>query len=327
MMIKDIKLKTSGLAEGTFIVSKCEFKTFANKPGTFLSCDLSDMSGTIKAVMWDKVDPCKAWLKNKLIVDIAGEISTYKDTPQIQLKLIALAKKANLSEFVPSLDKKRIDELMLSLDKVTIKNDVCRKIWEAILNPPFRDIFKSCPGGVGDVHHAYLGGLLDHSAGMVQIAQELASNQFKDLDKDLLITGCLIHDIGKTESYQWEGIPEMTDAGRLFHHTYIGYGMLLQIADRLSIPRSDQTLMKLAHIIVAHHEDEGIRKTMLPEATAVAMIDNLNASTNFSLWFVGKEENKEADSNWTRFCQLTGRQYYVPKKSEKIDMASILEDF
>jgi hypothetical protein len=129
----------------------------------------------------------------------------------------------------------------------------------------------------------------------------------------------------------------MTDAGRLFHHTYIGYGMLLQMADILGIPRSDQTLMKLAHIIVSHHEDEGIRKTMLPEATAVAMIDNLNASTNFALGFVGKEENKEADSNWTRFCQLTGRQYYIPpKKSESretpltktpsiADMSSILD--
>jgi 3'-5' exoribonuclease len=259
-------------------------------------------------------------------VDISGEISTYKDIPQIQIKLIALAKKTNLSEFVPSLEKKRIDELTLSLDKIVIKNDVCRKIWEEILNPPFRDKFKSCPGGIGDVHHAYIGGLLDHSACMVQISQGLIDSQFKDLDKDILITGCLIHDIGKIESYQWDGIPEMTDAGRLFHHTYIGYGMFLQMADKLDILRSDQTFMKLAHIIVSHHEDEGIRKTMLPEATAVAMIDNLNASTNFALSFVGKEENKETDSNWTRFCQLTGRQYYIPKKAENLDITSILND-
>jgi len=324
-MIKDIKLKAAGLVQGKFIISKCEFKPFNTKPGSFLSCELSDMSGSIKAVMWDHTEPCRSWLKNKLVVEVVGEIGIYKDVAQIQIKSIAAAKDYKSSDFIPSLDPKKVDALMKGLDKIVIKNDICRKLWEKILNPPFREKFKTCPGGVGDVHHAYIGGLLEHSGGMIQMALHF-SDQFNLLDKDLLITGCLIHDIGKTECYQWDTIIEMSDAGRLLHHTYVGYGMLLKMAEELSIPHSDQTFLKLAHIIVAHHEEEGIRKTMFPEATAVAHIDSLDAASNFSLGFTAKEENKELDSNWTRFCQLTGRQYYIPTKKPEIDMSSILDD-
>jgi 3'-5' exoribonuclease len=336
-MIKDIKLKTSGPIGGTFIISKCEFKAFNTKSGNFLSCELADTSGSIKAVMWDHTEPCKAWLKNKLIVDIVGEVSIYKDVPQIQIKSIAQANKFNMSDFIPSLGIEKIcalQEMLLSYRQQMLNkcNPVCFKIWDEILCSPLKNKFIACPGGIGEVHHNYLGGLLEHSALMVKMAFELAENEMKELDRDVLVTGCLIHDIGKMECYNWDSIPEITDAGRLFHHTYVGYGMLLQMADKLGISKSDPTFMKLAHIIVAHHEEEGIRKTMFPEATAVALIDSLNAAANHALIFIGKEENREMDSNWTRFCQLTGRQYYIPKKIESpetpkktFDLDDILE--
>jgi hypothetical protein len=108
----------------------------------------------------------------------------------------------------------------------------------------------------------------------------------------------------------------MTDIGRLLHHTSIGYGMLLKIAEKNKIPIDDPTFLKLAHIIIAHHEDEGIRKTMFAEASAVAQIDAMDALITHAGVYSRAPENKNEDSNWTRFCNLTQKQYYIPAESK-----------
>jgi 3'-5' exoribonuclease len=138
-------------------------------------------------------------------------------------------------------------------------------------------------------------------------------NATYELDRDILITGCLVHDMGKVHCYNWDTAIEMNDQGRLLHHTSIGYGMLQNFAIGFDSKTLFDNLdfLKLAHIIVSHHEDEGIRQPMMPEATAVAAIDAMDAVINHSRDFTKKPENL-TDSNWTRFCQLTSRQYYVP---------------
>jgi 3'-5' exoribonuclease len=315
-MISDIKLNkpVSGfrsILDGAYLVTKCEFKSFANKPGTFLSCELSDRTGAIKAVMWDRTEPLKMWLKNKSVVNITGEVSTYKDVMQIVLKSISEANVYNMADLLPSLSLDAINTNAECLDKIHagITDNTCKMAWDYILGKELgglRGKFLNCPGGIGDVHHAYLGGLAEHSLSMMILSEKL----FNRLNRDILLTGCLVHDMGKIMCYNWNGIIEMTDAGRLLHHTATGYGMLRDIYKDKT---ADQHIyLKLAHIIVAHHEEEGIRKTMFPEATAVAKLDDLDASTNFSVGFIARDENSDPETNWTKFCQLTGRQYYRP---------------
>jgi 3'-5' exoribonuclease len=160
---------------------------------------------------------------------------------------------------------------------------------------------------------------------MVRIAEEVAKDHY-GLDKDLLKTGCLVHDIGKMVCYHWDVAIEMSDIGRLLHHTVTGYQMLMGIADELKIPQSDLTLIKLGHIIANHHEDEGIKNTEFPEAVAVGLIDNLNAQVNFTIGYCSKEENRDPNSNWTKYCHLTSRQYFVPRvEPSKIDLTPVLE--
>jgi 3'-5' exoribonuclease len=319
-MVKDLKIRQSGLVEGIFLINRCDFKPFSSKPGTFLSCDLTDRTGTIKAVMWDNTAPLKAWLKNKMVVKVYGELSNYKDSLQIVLKTISRTEDYNKADIVPSLDPDKIQEVMKGLDKYkeTIKDAICKKVWKETLTT-LRAPYSQCPGGIGEVHHSYIGGLAEHSYGMMKISEGLCNG----LDRDIVLTGCLVHDLGKIRCYNWDAVLEMTDAGRLLHHTSIGYGLLLEI-----IPDHDsETFLKLAHIIIAHHEEEGIRKTMLPEATAVANLDALDAVLNHSVGFTGKAENIDPGTNWTKFCSLTSRQYYNPPKKEKpLDMNSILDD-
>jgi putative nucleotidyltransferase with HDIG domain len=279
--------------------------------------------------MWDGADTCKTWIKNNMVVDVTGTMATYNDAPQFIISTMVKCTIFDTSLLTPSLELQKIDEIMSRLDEFRLKitNETCKTVWQAVIGTPvkkqfvdgieipsdsFREQFSKCPGGKGEVHHAYCGGLAQHSESMVTIAENVA-DKF-GLDKDILMTGCLIHDLGKIESYQWTPVIDLTDEGRLLHHTTLGYKMLLDMTySGLHRVTPDTTFLKLAHIIISHHDEEGIRKPMFPEAVAVALIDSMDAATIHARDFSRKPENKEADSNWTKFCQLTGRQYFCPE--------------
>jgi 3'-5' exoribonuclease len=201
-----------------------------------------------------------------------------------------------------------------------IKDPLCKILWHAILHPDKGDElekYATCPGGVGDViHHSYLGGLLEHSASMVKVAEHFAQSR-PDLNKDILLTGCLIHDLGKILTYNWATVIEMTDMGRLLHHTTIGVIMLSNLLENYG---SDTTAVHLAHIIVSHHQEEGVRKPMTPEAEAVAQIDSLDAAIKGIQQYVSDPANHQEEGNWTRYCNLTSRQYFLTDKKEVIEM-------
>jgi len=323
-MIKDLKLKTSGTAKGAFLIFKVEFKPFKGKPGNFMSCELGDMSGSIKGIMWEGTELYKDWIKDGMVLNVSGTMATYNDAPQLVINTMIKCESYDPTLFTPSLEKAKIEEIMARLDRhrSTISNETCETLWGAVIGYPKegepnsrRDAFSTCPGGIGEVHHAYCGGLAQHSESMVTIADSIAVKF--NMDRDLLKTGCLIHDLGKIESYRWSPVIEMTDAGRLLYHTNLGYKMLLEIGAIYAIPVNDITFLKLAHIIISHHyETEGGRKPMVPEALAVALIDNLDATTTHAQSYSTKLENMDSGTNWTKYCQLTGRQYYIPKEGK-----------
>jgi len=333
MTVKELKeiTKVNVPIKGIFVISKCELKPFAAKGGYFMQCQLTDLTGSIKGIVWDGAEAIKLWIKNKMVVETAGDITRYNDMPQVIVKTLKQKTDYNPADFLPSLPPNKILTAVCSLNEYgnSIKDTICLKLWKAIIPVPRSDgydypssiseKFIQCPGGVGEVHHNYLGGLLEHSYGMIKAAITLS--EYSGLDKDILLTGCLLHDIGKIDSYAWDVVLEMTDHGRLLHHTTIGYEILMGLIEDHEIfygPISaNKTLLKLAHIIIAHHEDEGLRKPMFPEAQAVSALDSMDAAVQHAMMFSNKSENQEQDSNWTTFCRLTERQYYMPKKVQE----------
>jgi 3'-5' exoribonuclease len=334
MTVKELKeiTKLNVPITGTFVISKCELKPFNNvNKGFFMQCLLTDLTGSLKGIVWEGAEAIRSWVKNKMVVDITGEITRYNDVPQVIIKTLKQKKDYNKADFLPSLSEDKIREYarVLYLNGENIKNDTCKSLWDMIVptiaiiegvpkycfKTPLSEKFIQCPGGVGEVHHNYLGGLLEHVYGMVKTAMTLS--EYSGLDRDLLITGCLLHDIGKIDAYNWQVILELTDTGRLLHHTTIGYNILRDISETIELHRPftiNDTLLKLAHIIISHHEDEGIRKPMFPEAQAVSALDAMDASVQHAIMYSNKAENQDLESNWTKFCNLTNRQYFVPKK-------------
>lgn len=127
-------------------------------------------------------------------------------------------------------------------------------------------------------HHAYAGGLLEHTLGVARLALVLAE-QFPSVDRDLLLAGALLHDIGKTEAYHATGLPDMTDRGRLLGHVYPGVRLVENLVERL--PGFCPELRdRLLHLVGSHHGDRqfGVLEVpRTPEAILLHYADNLDA--------------------------------------------------
>jgi 3'-5' exoribonuclease len=281
----------------------------------------------VRGIIWENAEEHLKWLKNNMVVRIRGEATRYNDEPQIAINSINQEDDFNPSDFVPDMGEERRTEILNRLQgmhtTVYAESDpecVYRKIWDYIvMNKPKNSIheyFIECPGGTGEVHHAYLGGLMEHTTGMCVAAETLPHHPLiSNIYRPLLMVGCVVHDIGKIDSYNWDIVIEMNDQGRLLHHITLGLETLNEIARNLSINTEGEEITRLKHIILTHHEMESPRKPMFPEAVAVSMLDNLDAAVNHSVGYTMNPENHEEDGNWTRFNRLTERRYYVPQTS------------
>lgn len=317
--------KRNARFSGTFIISKCELKPFKQKSGFFMQCLLTDKTGSVKGIIWDQAEKLREKVKNNTVVEVTGETARYNDNPQAVIKTVTPKEDFDKSDFIPSLDKDRINQILQGLDSIaeTIDDPFYQKMWSFVLGENSREIFSECPGGIGDVHHAYMGGLMEHTYSIITTAKSfLEQPGAPALDKNLLLTGALIHDIGKVQAYSWDTVIEMNDTGRLLHHVPLGVMMLKDIVDEefAEVKPEDYTkFLNLLHIIISHHdcnEEGGHRKPMTPEAVAIARIDAMDASVAHAFMFSGNEDNLEEDSNWTRYCHLTGVRYFKPAKSE-----------
>lgn len=312
MMVKDIieYSKYNRPVNGKFVLTQYELKSFRGKPGNYIQCDLTDGTGTIRGMIWNNTEKCREWMKNNIVVEVSGEATRYSDMAQISIKEIKKTEEYNPEDFLPSLNKERKKELAQKLISIgdTIKESHCKGIWNWVLDPFLFADFCECPGGVGSVHHNYLGGLLEHTLSVVKICDYLSNAM--DLDRDITLTGALLHDIGKIQAYDWNITIKMGDAGRLLHHTALGYGMFHAISSDMRLEKTDPIFLKLAHIIISHHEKLGHVDPMFPEAQAVSQADALDAQIIHAKEYMDQADHQVEGSSWTSYCKLTSRFYY-----------------
>lgn len=312
MLIEEIKnLPANTPVVGIFAASNCLLKAFTKKDSYFLSCDLTDRSGTIPAIMWENAVKVKTWLKNKTVVEVEGTVSIYKNQPRISIEKISKIDNYDVDILMPSLDADQIKTYHTLLHNEIENVGNYDYVWRDILS---YKKFSQCPGGVGNVHHNYLGGLIEHSYEMVEMAKKVCEI-YPQLDRNLLMTGALVHDIGKLESYNWDVVIEMSDKGRLFGHTVLGFQYISEINTKTLCNGAD--INKLKHMILSHHGDKGLVKPMFAEAAVLASIDSNSASVNYITNFV--KENSQEDSNWTLWSNLT-QTFYFHNNQKQFDI-------
>jgi 3'-5' exoribonuclease len=310
-------LKSGHSVTGSFIIRKKELKS--KKDGEpYLVLELGDSSGRITAHIWDRVSQHDETLHVGDVVAVKGKTLTYHDTLQINVDHIEADKT------VKPMDRKRyvpvcplpVDLMSDHLDKLV--DSVRDKDFGPLLkrffeNKAFRQKYQEAPGGKL-WHHAYLGGLLEHSLQVAGLCDN-AAKDYMDMDRDLLIAGALLHDIGKIEEYRFdEGFIEYSDTGRLHGHISIGAQNVRIAIEKMEkqseFPEEKKRL--LIHLILSHQGELEHGSPVLPqtrEAFILYYMDEMDSKVN-AIHHV-MERDREPDRRWSRYVPVLDRFIYM----------------
>lgn len=249
-MIKDLEI---GNRVNDIFYVKQKTAKIAKNGSIYYSVILQDMSGIIDAKIWDITNNIEDFDTGNF-VQIAGTVNAYKDAPQIIISAVKIIDKSsvNIENFCPKTPKS-IDDLVVKLNNhvESVNNIYLNKLLKQFFNnEKFLEIFKNA-SGAKTVHHAYVGGLLEHSVTVADICKSIAP-LYPVVNIDLLITAALCHDIGKIK--ELSAFPEnnYTDIGNLLGHIYLGTEMIdIQARKIENFPKT--LLNELKHCILAHH--------------------------------------------------------------------------
>lgn len=251
------------------------------KGAPYQSLLLQDKTGTIEGKIWSPNDPAFDDVEEGEYVEVSGDVTTFNNALQLRLNQVRKAQEGTYkaSDYLPSTDKDiegMYGELLRLVDSV--KTDYLKDLLEGFFkDPDFKKRF-CFHSAAKSVHHGYVGGLLEHTLSVAQICNFYAKH-YPMLDRDLLITAALCHDIGKLEEISPYPQNDYTDEGQLVGHIVIGACML---RDKIrQIPHfPHKKAEELIHCILSHHgelEYGSPKKPALLEAIALSQADNTDA--------------------------------------------------
>ena len=277
----------------------------------YLTLSLVDRSGSMKAVAWDNVQAISKAFATGDHVRVKGNAVEYRDMLQLVVRHLERldAGEIDARDFLPATDR-NVDEMLEQLIQInkTVENQHLSRLLGAFFNDEaFVDLFKTAPAAK-KMHHAYLGGLLEHTLSIARLIRSVASH-YKGIDRDLLLTGGILHDIGKVYEFCYETHIDYSDAGRLLNHIVIGVEMLeKKIAGLGDFPKDLALILK--HMIVSHH---GMRDFGSPEppktleAIILYYLDELDAKVTGIRAFV---EAQDPEAAWTSYHRVFERFFY-----------------
>ncbi len=302
--------------EETYLVTEKQLR--ANRNGNlYLQMELRDRTGMIGARMWNVGEPLFRTFDNGDFLAIKGKVQLFQGALQVILSQVERIgpEKVELVDFLPHSEHDLhtlLDRLRSSL--MSMQNPHLRALAECFLmDDRFISQFSQAPAGVR-VHHAYVGGLLEHVLAMIDIAERIHP-LYPELDKDLLTMGIFLHDAGKTRELSYARAFGYTDEGQLIGHLAIGCEMLeekvIKVPDLTGEPFPQELLLRLKHMILSHHgtlEFGSPKVPMTPEATALHAIDTLDTRLHIVLREI--KEDRHNSAAWTPFNHALQRRLF-----------------
>lgn len=299
-----------------FICSRKAVRTDRNG-NRFLSLRLTDASGDIGAVMWDVSDAEIEAFAERDVVKVQGTFNRDNlGKPQVKLDKIRRATAEDnvaierLQPVSPRDFGKMEEELGQAIDD--IGNPHLAALLEAIFGDEqlYRD-FITAPAAKG-FHHNYIRGLLEHSLSVCRVAGAVAE-QYPFVNRDLLLAGALLHDIGKTKEFDYATSTDYSDEGRLLGHIVLGEKIVADAIDRVEgFP--PELKMQLLHLMLSHHgeyEYGSPRRPKTIEAFLLNQADDIDAKAN-----VFMKLKNEAPGDWSEYNRVLERFLYLKKAEE-----------
>jgi 3'-5' exoribonuclease len=264
-----------------FLVREKEIRTSPRTGTSWLQLELADRTGTISAKMWDNFSGIAGTFEPDDVVEIRGRVKLYNGQKELTVEQItpAAERDYDLSDFLPHTKydvEKLYQELHAALD--AMKNPWLKQLLVSVIEDPrIVPRLKRAPAAM-TMHHAYLGGLLEHVVSLAGLARHL-SLHYPELDADLLLAGVVLHDIGKIEELRYTRGIDYTTEGRLLGHITIGAGMARE--KMKDIPNFPAPLAAVVeHLILSHHGSHEFGSPVLPrtrEAMALHLLDEIDS--------------------------------------------------
>lgn len=320
--------------ESVYHLLKVEQRTKKNGE-PYYSLQLGDASSQVNAVMWDNHDGLVAdIIREDDFAHIKGDVGQYNGNLQITLKAISRVddKEVDLSLFLPTSPRPLAEmeaELEAWIAKVT--NPSCKLLLDKIFgNPRLREMYIHAPAAAR-IHQAYIHGLLDHTLNVLRIANSIA-DIYEPVDRNVLITAGLLHDIGKIRELDWRRTIRYTTEGRLLGHIPMGASMVDSLINSLKRgPEGfdDDLHHQILHVILSHHGKLEWGSPVRPQ-TREAMVLHYADHTEAYMTVFAEETAKAAGKGetWTPFSKMFESYLFAGNiDPTQLPGANILESF
>jgi 3'-5' exoribonuclease len=278
------ELRAGGEVEGVFACTRKDRLT-ARNGSPYLAVELRDRTGVIPGRAFRDADFLAGQFERGDLVSVRGRVERFRDELQVELAAIrrAEADAADPSEFLPMAyrDVDELDGFLEHLAREVYDPDLHRLLDSFLGDAAFRADFRRAPCTRGG-HHAYLGGLIEHTVAVATLALETATLHPR-LNSDLLVAAAILHDAGKIREFEFGAEIALTEAGALIGHLTLGMELVGERARRIDLP--DATLTTLAHCILGHHGPDALpgRRFRSAEALALFRLNALDAGVKGAL--------------------------------------------
>jgi 3'-5' exoribonuclease len=306
--ISDCSRQENKIIIAGFVVASKQVK--AKKNGEpYLALILADRSGQIEAKMWDNVEEFIAIFEQDDFLKVKGLINKYKNRFQLTIHKLRRMEEAEIdyTDYLPKTTKD-IGELWRTLTEfvATFQNPHLKQLVELFMaDAEIAERYRNAPAAK-TLHHAYIGGLLDHVVSLFRSCDLMCRN-YPQVNRDLLLTGAFLHDIGKIQELTYNRAFSYTTRGQLLGHMIIELEMLqAKLAQLPNFPAELKTLLE--HLIISHHGqyDFGSPKLpMFPEALMLHYLDDLDSK--MEAMRAQFERESEQEGSWTSYNASLGR--------------------
>jgi len=310
-------LKEGEVFSGFLLAQEVAFKTSA-KGSEYLELKLADASGELKAFLWDlrAIEGDLDQVAQDVFLKVKGQVSVYNGRTQLRLDKVRFAQDqevGDFSRFFPT-SRRPAEEMLGELDAVVagVGDPWIRRLLEVLFqeNPLLRAAFAQAPAAKS-MHHVYLGGLLEHTLSVAAMADRACAH-YTEMNRDLVLAGVLLHDVGKTAELTYQRSFGYSDAGNLIGHISMEAEWISR-AVALIPDFPEELRLLILHIVLSHHGKVEYGSPVVPktpEALLVHYLDDLDGKLEAMFRAIREDAGQ---GSWTPFSRTLERMFYKPR--------------
>ncbi|MEA3544828.1 MAG: HD domain-containing protein [Thermodesulfobacteriota bacterium] len=305
------QIKERERVESIFLV-RDKITAMAKNGKPYMTLKIMDRTGEVEGRIWDNIDHFSSIFEKNDFILVNAKASVYMGKMQLIVQDLRKIEEnlVDLGDFLP-VSQRSTAEMRHELD--TLLESLTNPHIGALLRSFFDDqeffaLYSKAPAAKA-MHHVYLGGLLEHSLAVAALASDVAA-RYQQVNRDLLICGALLHDIGKVRELSYQRSFDYTDEGKLLGHIVIGVQMVEDRIRQLTDFPAELSLL-IKHLLLSHHGQYDFGSPKRPkflEAVILNFVDDLDSKINGVQTHIDKEPDREG--NWTSYHRLYDRYFY-----------------